>query len=165
MKNYKSAAQIILKHAKEFLNTNQTMTIPQLKEYVHEQTGENFSNGCYTAITRLVESPEYSTIERGVYAYNPDKVIKLQLVINKNYSINEGIVQVLANTIEKLMRLAKVNIVDKSEEEFKRDIAEVAGLREVITKIEELKTQTYCRITSKTKEAVTTDNMDYSEQN
>lgn len=67
---FNSNAEEIRYHMKQLLNQGGEYTVAQIKEYVHAQTGKDFTTGTYAGAMRdLVDrDPNYYIPSRGIYA-------------------------------------------------------------------------------------------------
>lgn len=104
------ASPIIKKYALEYMRrrADQAISLKEIKLYVFEKTGENFSGGSYSgAIRDLVDemNGRIVNIDRGVYVY---------LGNIKAYEINRAI----DDLIEKLNEIAYVNILTTSDQDL-----------------------------------------------
>lgn len=67
---FNSNAEEIRHYMRELLNQGGEYTVEQIKTYVHEKSGKDFSNGTYAGAMRdlIDRDPNYHIPRRGIYA-------------------------------------------------------------------------------------------------
>lgn len=124
------AAPFIKECARKILSSHQTMTVNDLKNYIAENYGFDFTSGQYAgALKTLVDEPDYTTIRRGVYVYNPTPSN-----VSNESSFREKINLILEESVSNLRKLAVVNLL-----QIQPKSDEIETLRQVIQRIENLK--------------------------
>lgn len=121
------AATFIRKYAKKYLNNHEEMSINELKEYIQQECGYEFTIGEYAgALRTLIHEPGYKTIRRGIYTF--ESVKDIPLLDNVNNILDQTIIQ-----------LRKLGIVDLLQETDSDYLESFNLLKQTIEKLEELK--------------------------
>ncbi len=132
----KTAAPIIKSCAKEFLSQNENMTIDNLKAYVLEKTGYNFTSGQYAgALKTLTDEEGYITIRRGVYACRSENWPVTTNVLNEPISLRDQINHTLGQAQANLRKLAIVDLYNANDQM----LADASKLKKIIQSIGDLK--------------------------
>lgn len=124
---FKSVADEIRFYIRELLEDQKPHKVKEIKEYVESKVGKNWSTGCYAGAIRdlVAKEPQYVSVERGVYVYQPEAKNILEKSVNK----------ILKKTIDDLyIEANKVNVLNITAE----DITTINKIKEITDYLEKI---------------------------
>lgn len=126
---FTSKAEEIRYYTKQLLEDNKEHSVQEIKKYIFDNIGKEYSDGAYAGALRdLVAKEEcYENPRRGIYVYKSNDG-ELKKVANN----------ILKETIEKLyLEVGKINVLTITQDDFKV----VNQIKEVIQELENIKTK------------------------
>ncbi|MFD1736939.1 hypothetical protein ACFSCX_10230 [Bacillus salitolerans] len=126
---FRSNAEEIRYYTKKLLSDYQEHSIQEIKKYVQEQTGKEFTDGTYSGALRdlLAKETGYSNISRGIYIREKDSIYIDNEYVEIEPTLNEKVIIILQRTIDNLYTEANsINILNVKPKDL--EVAEKINL-------------------------------------
>lgn len=128
--NFKSNAEEIRYYMKQLLDKGGEHTVDEIKQYVHDKTEKDFTNGTYAGAMRdlIDRDPNYHIPRRGIYA---SKTLNTS---SYNFDIFDDIINQALSSIDEACKIDITKLtVSQIEEIQKRSIQIKDTLKSLLT--------------------------------